>query len=32
MFDNDIVDDSQNTFKDYGNDIKNDSDEDWSKD
>ena len=32
MFDNDIDDDSQNTFKDYGSDIKNDSDEDWSKD
>ena len=30
MFDNDIDDDSENTFEDYGSDIENDSEEDKS--
>ena len=32
MFDNDIDDDSENTFEDYGSDIENDSEEDKSGD
>ena len=32
MFDNDIDDDSENTFEDYGNDNESDSEEDESGD
>ena len=32
MFDNDIDDDSENTFEDYGSDIESDSEEDKSGD
>ena len=32
MFDNDIDDDSENAFEDYGSDIENDSEEDKSGD
>ena len=32
MFDNDIDDDSENTYVDYGSDIESDSEEDKSGD
>ena len=32
IFDNDIDDDSENTFEDYGSDIESDSEEDESGD
>ena len=32
IFDNDIDDDSENTFEDYGSDIKSESEEDESGD